>query len=154
VRKFFEDNPKLKPVAITLLIYLFLGAFIYTSLSDDSQVKVEEKEQRVADDDAEIHPVRTYLRVDNGYRIIDYYVRLDTTNTLMSLLDYHRSKSGFTFSQKQYTYGTLLDDINGYKAPEGYVWRVYDNNEEITYNIRDTKLQNEHQYLLKLEPIE
>jgi hypothetical protein len=150
VKDFFEKNPRLKPVAITGIFYLLIAGFIFVTLSGDSQVKVLDKEARVADDDAEIHPARTYLRIDNGDEIVAYYARLDTTNGLMSLFDYHRENSGFTYSQTGYTYGLGFDNINGQKAPEGYIWRLYDNDEEITYDVKDIKLENNHTYLLKI----
>ena len=154
MRNFFENNQRLKPVAITAVIYLLIGGFIYSVLAGDSQVKILEKEVRVADDDAEVHPARTYLRIDDGQQIIAYYARLDTSYTLTRLLDYHRTNSGFTYSQMGYTYGIGLDDINGQKAPEGYKWHIYDDNEDVTYTLRDVKLENNHQYLIKLELVE
>lgn len=152
MKTFLKNHKRLVPALITLSVYIFLGLFIYFSVREDKSVKVREKEQRVPDDSAETHPAKTHLVVNDGYGQIEYYARLDDSYSFMGLLDYHKKKSGLTFSKTLYSFGTSLDDINGHTAPNGYGWRVYNNGEDITHNLSGLKLENEHVYLIKLEP--
>lgn len=136
---------------IVVGIYLLLGVFIYTSVNKEDTVKVVEKEQRVADDDAEVHPVRTYLIIDNGYFEKEYYARLEDTDNFMTMLGYHRENSGLSYEKSEYSYGLVLDNINGMEAPYGYEWKVYDQDTEITYNLVGHRLEHEHTYTIRLE---
>ena len=141
---FLSKYPKLKTPLLVLGIYILLGLVTFSIVNETDQVKVSDKEQRVPDDDAEIHPARTYLIIDDGISTKDYYARLDTTDNFKTVLEYHRENSNLSYELIGYTYGTALDNINGYEAPDGFVWKVYDEEEEITYAINDVKLQHEH----------
>jgi len=154
MKSFFQKNPLLKPVAIVFIAYLFIGLFISISIKRANVVPISEKEQRVPDDDAEVHPAKTYLRVENGNDVVAYYARLETKNTLMNLFDYHMEVSGLTFEKISYTYGLALDNVNGLKAPGGFEWRVYDDETDITYDLKGIGLKNEHTYSIRLEPIQ
>ena len=94
---FLSKYPKLKTPLLVLGIYILLGLVTFSIVNETDQVKVSDKEQRVPDDDAEIHPARTYLIIDDGISTKDYYARLDTTDNFKTVLEYHRENSNLSY---------------------------------------------------------
>ena len=141
---------KFKPVFITLGMYAFAALFIAYSINQKT-VNVAIKEERDVDEKLETHPVKTYLIINNGFTETEYYARLEDSDSLSYLFDYHRENSELTYEKTRYIYGAAIDSINGYKALDGYVWKVYNDGEDITFNIDGVDLENNHVYLLKLE---
>ncbi len=141
---------KLLPVLIVLGIYLVLGLFIYFSVFANKLVDVKEREEEVTTEEMEIHPASVDLIVESGLATSSYHANLTNKDTVMELLEYHLKNSGFTFTKTDYTYGTVLNSVNEYTAPEGYMWQVFDNEQEITYNLNDVRIIDGHTYAIRI----
>ncbi|OGC47713.1 hypothetical protein A2886_03010 [candidate division WWE3 bacterium RIFCSPHIGHO2_01_FULL_42_13] len=140
---------KLLPVLIVLGIYLVLGLFIYFSVFANRLVEVKDREKEVTTEEMEIHPASVDLIVENGPATSIYHAQLTNKDTVMELLEYHLKNSGFTFTKTDYTYGTVLDTVNGYSAPDGYMWQVFDDDSEITYGLNDVLIIDGHTYTIR-----
>ena len=142
-------NKKLIPPLIVLGIYLILGLFVYFSVFADNLIEVREREEPVITEEMEAHPASVVFIVENGSNTVSYSTRLTTKDTVMELLEYHLENSGFVFTKTNYTYGTVLDSVNGYTPPEGREWAVFDGDMEITHDLENVELVDGHTYVIR-----
>lgn len=79
-----------------------------------------------------------------------YTAKLRSNDTILDLFEDLRDHTDFYYEKTDYTYGTEIEMINGEKAPSGYKWKVYLNENVVTENIGDIYLEDEQTYIIKL----
>lgn len=136
-----EKAKKYFPYIYTILL---LFSFLYV------QSVLKEGDIRNYDDDVEKavkeHPVNVTLVVEDK----SYFVNLASGDTVLDLLEDLRGDDLFNYEVTGYTYGTELDTVNGIKPSEGYKWKLYKENEDITNTIGDVFLTDETTYTIKM----
>jgi hypothetical protein len=138
-----------KVIAGTYIIFctaIFL--FAKNSLKQDG-VKIIEKPEKKKE--VSVHPAKVWLNINNQYT---YTTRLQTSDSVEDLLENLRNKDNFSYKVTAYNYGTEITEINGIKSTENTKWKIYKEEEDITYKISKTPLTDETTYLLTLEKIE
>ena len=133
------------------LIYIaFLGiSFLYirSVLKTDIIDVIEESEET----SFEIKPAKVNLFIQSNNFNKTYSVRLENRDSVYDMLDYLRNEEELYFEIVDYTYGTEIEDVLKTTASEGQKWRLYQENEDITSEIKDTLLDDGTNYYLKLE---
>jgi len=134
-----------------VFLLLFGSIFVYKTLQE-KEVKVADKESKTTE--IEVKPVVVYLNVQGSYGLLtnSYRARRQNTDTILDFFEHLRTNQDFWYEKTAYTYGTELDNINHVKAPKDYSWRVYLNDEDITYQLATKALEDDTTYILKLEP--
>ncbi|KKS18743.1 MAG: hypothetical protein UU77_C0069G0004 [candidate division WWE3 bacterium GW2011_GWC1_41_7] len=143
------NNLKLKKYLIVAYIILLVGGYFYiNSILDVNKVSVDQKEEpkRVL----EVKPVKVKLTIELTGGSKEYSVELQNIDTVLDLLEEVREDQGFIYEKTAYTYGTIIDGIEGIKAPEGYMWRIFENNIDITENVSNESLNDGFFYSIKL----
>ena len=79
-----------------------------------------------------------------------YTAKLRSDDTILDLFEDLRDHDNFYYEKTDYVYGTEIGMVNGDKAPIGYKWEVFINEEIITNDIGDIYLENEQTYIIKL----
>lgn len=133
------------PAYILLLVFSF---FYVRSVLNNESIKVMEKE-KIEENVFEIKPAVTYLNIEGGE---SYRVRLTNANSVYDILEYLRDENKLYFEKTSYTYGTELDIVNTL-PPNGYLWKVYYGDKDITYAIEELKIKDKDVYTIKLVPI-
>ncbi|KKS21352.1 MAG: hypothetical protein UU80_C0030G0004 [candidate division WWE3 bacterium GW2011_GWA1_41_8] len=98
----------------------------------------------------EVKPVKVKLTIEQTGGSKEYSVELQNIDTVLDLLEEVREDQGFIYEKTAYTYGTIIDGIEGIKAPEGYMWRIFENNIDITENVSNESLNDGFFYSIKL----
>jgi hypothetical protein len=140
----FDKYEKFIPfIYIAFLIFLFVVGNSALNYEEVKEISEEEDKK-----DLRVHPARVTLNVQGGD---SYTVNLQTNDTVDDLLDELRAKNGFLYEKVAYTYGTELDNVGGLAAQDGFTWKVYKGDEDITFEIGRTRLEDEDVFVLKLE---
>ncbi len=130
---------------------LFLGYFYVRDIIGREELKVG-----VIDDQKEsieIKPIDVTLMVKTRSSSVEYLANMKNINTLDDLLEDLRDEVDFFFEKTEYTYGTEYDLVNHTKAQEGYAWKVYEDDEDITQNTSGRVLKDKAVYILSLEKV-
>ncbi|MFC1755925.1 hypothetical protein ACFLZK_00840 [Patescibacteria group bacterium] len=135
------------------IIYIVLGtiAFFYVrDIVNDETLDVDKsiKDKKVVMD---IKPVNVTLSVRGFNQNTNYSLRKENDETFDDFLENLVDYQGFRYEKTEYTYGTVYDNINGEIAPEGYIWKIYANDEDFTLNTSGLKLTDGTIYSLVLE---
>ncbi len=140
-----EKFKKILPIIYVLT--LVLGGLYINSVLKEGNLTVGTKSKQTQE---EAHPAVAYLDVEDGKSVVTYRVRMETINTVNDLLLQLHDKNGFMFEKISYTSGTVIDLVNGKTAPQGYAWKLFIGDKDITGNIENTDLIDEQHYTLKL----
>ncbi len=133
----------------TYIVFLVVVAvFIKVNLKNN-QVPVTKKEKQ--EKAAEIKPAKVYLNINDGKSITQYKTLLQNQDTVIELIDAARAENALSYERTAYAYGTEIDTINGQTAPEGYKWKVFSNNKNITYEVEAINLEDGAVYDIRLE---
>lgn len=151
--EFLKDpfkNPKLKNILAILYILLIVVGFFYVRQtlktgSQDIDSKQEEK------DSIKTFFTTATLNINNGTTTVSHQAKLLNTNSVLDLLDALRNEKKLTYETTMYIYGTEISEVNGVPATDGYKWKVYFNNKDITLDINKTYITEKAKYDLKLE---
>jgi len=79
-----------------------------------------------------------------------FTAKLRSNDTIFDLFEDLRDDNNFYYEKTDYTYGTEIEMVNGEKAPAGYKWEVFLNEDVVTNNIGDIYLEDEQAYVIKL----
>ena len=115
--------------------------------SEELTVETKDKNKTVD----KVKPVKVTLFIIGNSQRRTYEGTLKNTNSFDDLLEDLVKSKTLTYEKTEYTYGTEYDRINGENAPEGYVWKVYVGDEDITYSTKGIKLVDKSTYTLSLE---
>lgn len=134
---------------VAYVVFLGLSYFYINHVLKQSFVPISEtpKEEKKT---IEVRDVNVDLKVDNGSNLLTYHVTLKNTDSLYDMLERLRNKDSFKYEKIAYVYGTELDFINGDKAPDGYKWKLYDGEKDVTFYASDTNLVDGKTYSLVL----
>jgi len=124
------------------ILVLVVGFFYVRSVMNSSPVKQVDKEKEVK----EVHPVKVYLNFEDK----KLSESLTTGDSVGDFLDTLRDDNLIFFERVRYTYGISLDNVNRMKIPDGYEWRVYSPDGDITFDIDNISLVDNMTYDLRL----
>jgi hypothetical protein len=139
---------KLKWYLIAAYTVFLIGSFFYVkqvlaggSISVDTEEKEKGEKTRFVD---------VTLSIESGKQPTSVKTKLKNTNSVEDMLYELRKDKIVFYEVTTYTYGTELDMINHVKAPEGYKWRLFQDNKDITHSYSQILLENDEKYVLKL----
>jgi len=125
---------------ILIVSFFYIKSVLKQDTLEVNQVENVKKEQK------EVKPVSVNLSVVSARQNMSYSLRKEDDETFDDFIEDLVDDGKLTYEKTEYTYGTVYDDINGEKAPEGYEWRLYKGDEEITYNTSGVKLEDDATY--------
>ena len=129
---------------IGYILFLILGALYVDSILKHTPIKEKGKQDQIVE---EIKPVTVYLNVENDKT---YKVDLKNQDSVSDLLDKLRDNGDIFFEKTRYTYGIEIEELGHVKTPEGYNWRIFLNDLDITPQLDKLKLVDQNTYILKL----
>ena len=142
------SNKTKKGLIIGYIVLVAVSALYVRSVINSDEIKVQDEKKEKKS--VESKPTKVYLTVTTGTTTKEYNTTLQNVDSVLDFLENLRRHDEFTYEKISYTYGTELENINNQKAPDGYDWRLFLNNEDITYKAADTNLVDETHYELKL----
>jgi hypothetical protein len=129
-------------------VSLIFGFFYVRSALSEGSIDVEQaREKEVA---KEVKPVKVTLIVQGIGEQISYTKRLKNTDALLAFLETVRKEDGLFYEIISYTDDTEITDIGKTSTPEGYQWRVYMDDIDVTNELEDINLEDDRIYYLKL----
>lgn len=135
---------KIKKILIPLYILFLIGSFFYVrSVVKEKSVDVDQKEEEKV---VEVKPVTVFLKYDG----ITQKMKMKNVETVLDLLETLRDDGKIIFEKTLYTYGIELDHFNRVVAPEGYHWRVFYKDQDITDSMGNVNLEDNSTYEVKL----
>ncbi|OGC45992.1 hypothetical protein A2V49_01965 [candidate division WWE3 bacterium RBG_19FT_COMBO_34_6] len=124
------------------IIFLISSFFYIKHILKIDSISIKDKEITEELKEVEVKPVDVKLIIEvNNLKSI-YEKRLNNLNTLDDFLEDLVEDKKLYYEKTEYVYGVEYDLINRQKAPDGYIWRIFRNDEEITYKTKDLKLQD------------
>jgi len=134
---------------VLFLLLIFITVLFVRSAIKSQNVDVGTRKEKQG---FVVKPVKVKLNViKDGSVIFEYQASLQNDDSLLDMFEYLRNKQGFIYEKIAYIYGTEIDNINNLKAPDGLKWRVFNNGEDITFEIGNINLEDEKVYEIKLE---
>ena len=131
------------------VLFLISTFFYVRNILDTESVDVGGKKENPTTE--EIKPVRANLEIyKDGVLQNSYSKRMQNINSFDDLLEELR-KEGFVYEKTDYIRGTEYEYINRQETPDGYIWKVYVNDEDYTYKTNEIKLNSDSTYKLVLE---
>ena len=130
-----------------LLLIFIIVLFVRSAIkSEDVDVGTRKEKKGFV-----VKPVKVKLNIiKSESTIFEYSVELQNDDTVIDLLEYLRNHNGFTYEKIAYIYGTEIDNVNNFRAPEGFKWRILNNGTDITFEIGNTNLKDKSVYEIKL----
>ena len=130
-----------------LLLVFIVVLFVRSAIkSEDVDVGTRKEKKGFV-----VKPVKVKLNIiKSESTIFEYSVELQNDDTVIDLLEYLRSHSGFTYEKIAYIYGTEIDNVNNFRSPEGFKWRILNNGADITFEIGNINLKDKSVYEIKL----
>jgi len=132
-------------VALSIIVFLYVRNALKQDIIVVNKITNDKKVVK------EIRPVDVSLTISGFKQNATYSLRKESDETFDDFLEDLVDHSGFMYEKTEYTYGTVYDKINGEIAPEGYVWKVFADEEEFTYNTKGLKLIDKTAYRLLLD---
>src|SRR5258708_3831954 len=126
-------NPKLKfAIIICYALFLVFGIFYVRSIVNSKSVKSGVIVQPAK-------PKKTFLiKVNLATPSGTYRVELTNYNNVSDLLDKARQNGQIKYETTEYTYGTVIDSINGVVPGTNKKWAIFDDkNKDLTANMSD-----------------
>ncbi len=133
---------------IFYIIFLISAFFYVRKVLNTDRLSVQTKTEEKSSE--EVKPVDVTLKINGLKNQRIYEKRLENIKTFDDLLELLVKEDVFIYEKTEYTYGTQYDRINNETAPEGYIWKVFDDDKEITLNTKGYKLTDKHSYTLLL----
>jgi len=130
---------------MVLLITILYVRDIITA--EELTVETKESKNMVAN----VKPVKISLLVIGLSQRNIHNLTLKNTNSFDDLLEKMVKNEMLTYEKTEYIHGTEYDQINGEVAPDGYVWKVYVDDNDITFSTKGIKLNDKSTYKLSLE---
>lgn len=142
----FLQTYKTRLEFITPIVYLFV--LVLTSLYIHSALKTTELEVKELPEKEEVKNVNRkeidirILIFDTDKKLTQEVVLPDTdnTDTINEVLEEARKKNLVYYEKVNYVYGSEIEKVLNLTLPEGYSWKVYFNNEDITHKIDEVSL--------------
>ena len=136
---------KAKKYFPTIYVILLIFSFFYVkSVLKEGDLREYDNEVEKVEKE---HPVNVTLVVGDRKYLVD----LESGDTVLDLLEDLRGDDKFYYEKTDYTYGTELDSVNGVKPTLGYKWKLYKDDEDITYIMGDIFLTDDTTYTIRLE---
>ncbi len=131
---------------VFLLVFIFI--FSYRALNTEF-VKVVEKEGSPKVEKEQEAKVTAYIENNKTYE-----VKLTESNTILDLLEELKKEEDLMFEKILYSYGIDIEHLNYVYPEEDETWAVFANGEDVTYELRDTYLEDHATYEFKITRIE
>ncbi len=124
---------------------LIIAAFIVNLTLATDEVKVMDAPE--IEKAQKIEKVKVTIKVNDSM----YEVEQKSNDSVMDAINELREDENikFVFEKTEYTYGTVIDDVNNISLPKGYVWKVFYNETDLTQALNNTYLSNNAIYNIK-----
>lgn len=130
--------------SFSYVIIMVLGFFYVKNVLATVEILDYKKEKS---DSFEVKPVIVKLNFNDQKT---FRLKMQNTDSIGDFLDKIRDEELFFFERIKYTYGTELDYIDKQKTPVGFVWKIFLNGKDITFDIDKTNLTDDVTYDLRL----
>jgi len=145
-----------KYFAITYVIFLIVGFFFIRDVIFNHEVPVSKKESKKTEVEVKFVSNKIIVQSENGVLLSTYTTskknKRKNTDTLLDLLNYLREEEGLFYEKTAYVYGMALENVNNVSIPSHFIWKVFHNDKDITFDIHNIHLQNNAEYIIK--PVE
>ena len=125
-----------------IYVLLALVVFFYVRNVVKQEVFMIDTADKDKENVKDIKPVDVSLNIIGNTQNNTYRLKKENDDTFDDFLESLMDDYGLVFEKTEYTYGTVYDKLNGEIAPEGYVWKVFADDEEFTYNTKGLKLMD------------
>ncbi len=138
---------KIFPIIYAIFL---ISTFFYVRgiVNEEKIVVVTKKEDKIVED---VKPIKVSLTVRGHNQNSIYNVKMKNVHTFDDLLEELTKQERISYEKTEYIYGTEYDLINHERAPDGYVWKVYADDLELTYDTKGVKLVDGVKYSLILD---
>lgn len=152
-----KTNVKLKNKEFILVatygIFLAISfGFINYSLKQDTMVFQQKEEPKPATDKKEvkIYVVAVGPNDKKLYQeTIPKEAGLFSTNTVEDLLELLRKTNRIKYTKVAYAWGEEIGSVNNITPAEGFAWRVYENDVDITGQLGEVRLKSTGKYAIR-----
>lgn len=131
------------------IIFLIAAFFYVRGVLSTEELEVDTKESQKEVE--EVKPVDIRLLVVGSKDTIVFSKRMKNTNTFDDLLESLVEERGLTYEKTEYVYGTEYGPVNGESAPQGFLWRVFADDDEVTFKTKGLRLRDNVTYKLELD---
>lgn len=133
--------------AIALVFSFF---YVNTLLKKGTLNVSGQKEEKKA---MEVKPVKVKLIVQGVNLLKEYEIRKSNTDSVLDLLNSLRKSTDFDYGKTGYVDRNEIDHVYGIAPPEGYKWRIFFDDKDITQEFQNVYLTDESIYYIKLVKI-
>lgn len=147
-----NNNILIKAKKYFPVIYAILAVFVFfyvRGVLNANVIEVEEKgeEKKVED----VKSVKVFLEIKVDGKVQNRYEsEMTTANSFDDLLEQLR-KQGLVYESTGYLWGTEYENINRISVPEGFHWKLYEGETDLTYKADDITFKNNAVYTFSLE---
>jgi len=107
-------------------------------------------EQQTTKKAVTIKPVKVTLNVELPQITLTYNLNMKNTDSVLDFLNELRRTTNFRYQKTSYVDRNEIDYINGIYPQDGFKWRIYSNEKDLTQTFEDTHLENNTTYVIKL----
>ncbi len=133
-----------------ILLLILSTYYVYDALkSNDLDVSIFEKSENQKE--IEVKPVKVTLEIVSSRGSENFEKSLLNTSTVEDLVLKIKNENGLVYERIGYVYGYEFDLVNGEKAPDGYLWKIYENGTDVTFEAENRKLVDGYNYKISLE---
>jgi hypothetical protein len=141
----------LKSKYLWMAIYVLclgLGFWYVSSVLKTGTINVsEEQEKKKA---IEIKPVKVSLTVEMPQSTVSYKAQKTNTDSVLDLLNTLRQTTNFRYQKTGYIDRTEIDFVNSVYPEQGYKWKIFSKDQDITHTFQDTYLEDKASYTIRL----
>lgn len=145
---------KMRYVYATYILFI-LGSYFYVkNVIASEELTIIDTDDPINKEVEEVKPIDTILTITAPNYTKTYQARVLTNDSVRDLLDHLREDQDFSYETTAYTYGTEISQVNGITPPEGFRWAIYNEGNDITYDIEkfgvdaDTDLLETYEFKL------
>lgn len=141
-----------KYAPIIYILFLVVSFFYVNKVLNSKTIEVNTKDDK-EEQTTEVKPVKVKVEIYNKNTFLtSYELNMQNINTVDDLLEELRENYDFTYEKTKYTYGNEYSEIYGIKSDDAYIWKIYENNLEITFDTKSHSLINNGIYKFELSP--
>ena len=139
---------KIQTLGFLYILFLVLAAFYVNNTLKEGNIEVRQAEEE--ERNIEVKPVKVNLVVDDGSTQRTYQKNLRNRDSVLTLLERVRDEDKVLYEIVAYIDRTEIVDVYRVPVPEGYNWKIYLDNADLTNVLEETFLSDDSTYILKL----
>ena len=139
---------KIQWLGIIYVISLIFAFFYVRNALEEGNIEVKEAPDVEAVD--EVKPAKVSLVVETAGSVQTYVKALKNKDTVQSLMELVREEDNMFYEIVSYIDDAEVVDLYRTKAPEGYSWRVFYKENDITNSLDEITLLDGETYYLRM----